>query len=80
MKLPKIQWPTAAVVCVLWVTLAAVFVLVPEHRTEIMAGVATIGSLALAVMRPMLGAPAAPAPAPRPRRERETDPPPPGNA
>lgn len=79
MKLPKIQWPTAVVLSVMLAALAAVYVLVPDHRDEVMGVVTVIGSLLLAVMRPMLGV-TAPAPAPRPRRERETDAPPPGDA
>lgn len=77
MKLPKIQWPTAVVLSVMLAALAAVYVLVPDHRDEVMGAVTVVGSLVLAVMRPMLGAPP---PTPRPRRERETDPPPPGDA
>lgn len=75
----KIEWPTAVVLSVLLASLAAVYVLVPDHRDEVMGVVTVIGSLLLAVMRPMLGVAAA-APAPRPRRERETDAPPPGGA
>lgn len=87
MKLPKIHPPTAAVLCVTIASLAAVYVLVPEHRAEIAVAVGAAGSVALGLMRALL----APAPAsserrepthipPRPRRERETDAPPPGDA
>jgi uncharacterized membrane protein len=78
-KKTKIEWPTAVVLAVMIASLAAVYVLVPEHRDEIMAGITAIGSLALAVMRPLL-ATLAPSTAPRVRRERETDAPPPGDA
>lgn len=50
----KIEWPTAVVLSVTLASLAAVYVLVPDHRDEIMAGVTALGTIALAVMRPML--------------------------
>ena len=56
----KIEWPTAVVLCVMLAALSAVYVLVPDHRDEIMAGVTLAGSLLLAAMRPMLSAPPPP--------------------
>jgi hypothetical protein len=53
----KIEWPTAAVFLGLLASLTAVYVLVPDHRDEIMAGLTALGTLALAVMRPMLPPP-----------------------
>lgn len=71
----KIEWPTAAVLCVFLAALAAAYIFVPDHRDEVMAAVTVLGSTFLAFMRPVL-----PPPPPRPRRERETDAPPPGDA
>ena len=53
----KIEWPTAVVLATTIAALAAVYVLVPDHRDEIMAGVTALGTVALAVMRPLLSTP-----------------------
>ena len=52
----KIEWPTAVVLATTIAALAAVYVLVPDHRTEILAGVATLGATLLAALPRVFGA------------------------
>lgn len=47
----KIEWPTAVVLATTIAALAAVYVLVPDHRAEIAIGVGALGSIALAFLR-----------------------------
>lgn len=50
-----IRWPSAAVLIAGIVTVAAVYVYVPDHRTEIALGVGGLFTVALAFMRRILG-------------------------
>ena len=73
MTAKKIEWPTAVVLAVVATSLAAVYVLVPDHRTEIAIGVGALGSALLAALPRLF-----PARAERVtgRRDRGTMPPP----
>ena len=50
-----IRWPSAAVLCVGIITVAAVYVYVPDHRAEIALGIGGMFTVALAFMRRVLG-------------------------
>lgn len=71
MKLPKIEWPTAAVLIALIAAIVAVWVTGPEHRGDILAGLGVCGGAVLALMRALIStgvAPSEPAQTPRPPR------------
>lgn len=71
MKLPKIEWPTAAVLVALIAAIVAVWVTGPEHRGDILAGLGVCGGAVLAIMRALIStgvAPSEPAQTPRPPR------------
>jgi hypothetical protein len=51
----EIRWPSAVVLIVGIIAVAAVYVLVPEHREEIALGVGGVFAVVLAFMRRILG-------------------------
>ena len=56
-RAPRIEWPTALVLCALLAALVAVWALAsPEQRADMLTGVAAVGGVALALMRAMLRA------------------------
>lgn len=65
-RAPRIEWPTAIVLCAMLAALVAVWALAsPEQRADMLTGVAAVGGVALALMRAMLRAQEQP-PAPPP--------------
>lgn len=65
MKLPKIEWPTAAVLVAVIAAIVTVWVTSPDHRGDILAVLGTVGAIVLAVMRALAsGAPPPPPPPP----------------
>ena len=65
-RAPRIEWPTALVLCAMLAALVAVWALAsPEQRADMLTGVAAVGGVALALMRAMLRAQEQP-PAPPP--------------
>ncbi len=57
-KKMEVRWPTAAVLIAFLVCVTLVYVVVPEHRSEVLAGLAFLGPVLLGFMRRVL-APAA---------------------
>lgn len=77
-RAPRIEWPTAAVLCAMLASLVAVWALAsPEQRSDMLTGVAAVGGVALALMRAMLRAhdEANPPPPPSHANGRDTHPP-----
>ena len=56
--LSRISWQTAAVLIAVIAAIVIVWVTSPDHRSDILAALGTIGALLLAVMRPMMRGPA----------------------
>ena len=54
MKLPKIEWPTAAVLVAVIALIGLVWWSAPDHRGDILAAVGGAGALVLAVMRGLM--------------------------
>lgn len=49
----KIEWPTASVLVATIAAIVVAWMTAPEHRVDIVAGVGTIGSFLLALLRPL---------------------------
>lgn len=63
MTLPRIEWPTAAVLVAVLALTGLVWWSSPDHRGDILAGIAALGGVALSLMRAMLASrPPAPPP------------------
>lgn len=60
MKLPKIEWPTAAVLVAVIVAIVTVWVTSPDHRGDILAVLGTAGAVVLALMRALGAFPPSP--------------------
>lgn len=66
-RAPRIEWPTAVVLCALFAALFGVWALSsPEQRATLLTGVASVGGVALSLMRALLSAQRPPAPPPPP--------------
>lgn len=64
-RAPRIEWPTAVVLCALFAALFGVWALSsPEQRATLLTGVASVGGVALSLMRALLSAQRPPAPPP----------------
>lgn len=64
-QIPRIEWPTAAVLLGVLASMTAVWALAsPEQRADLLTGVGALGSVVLAVMRAMLSLHAPPPPPP----------------
>jgi hypothetical protein len=63
MTLPRIEWPTAAVLVAVLALTGLVWWSSPDHRGDILAGIAAVGGVALSLMRALLASrPPAPPP------------------
>jgi hypothetical protein len=66
-RAPRIEWPTAIVLCALFAALFGVWALSsPEQRADLLTGVAAVGGVVLSLMRALLSAQQQRPPAPPP--------------